>query len=187
MMASRVIPRVRGTVPRAAFVLIGAASAVRTFRVAVPRVATPARLLVRPGAVLPRRYLVISEPHEAKIYDFAAIKELVAHPRDDAVLVDVREPLEFAEGHIAHAVNVPYKTCPGALSLPEEDFEDYFGFAKPDPAKELVFYCLGGVRSLAAEELASTFGYEKRGNYLGLYEDWVANGGEVVKPPAPKL
>lgn len=113
---------------------------------------------------------------EAKLYTYNDVKDLVERPEahPNTVLIDVREPVEFEEGHIPGAHNVPFKSSPGALDLPAEDFEEIFGFPKPTKDQELVFYCLGGVRSAAAEELANAFGYSKRGNYVGSWEDWVA-------------
>lgn len=131
-----------------------------------------------------RQYSVLSLS-EAKLYNYKDIKELVEKPesRPNAVLIDVREPVEFEEGHIPGAHNVPFKSSPGALDLPAEDFEEIFGFAKPTKDQELVFYCLGGVRSTAAEELANTFGYSKRGNYVGSWEDWVAQQNRPSATP----
>ena len=125
----------------------------------------------------------LSESKEATPYDYAKVKAIVSNPEKhpDSILVDVREPVEFQEGHIPGAINLPFKSSPGALSLNQEEFQDTFGFDKPDKEKELVFYCLGGVRSTAAEELANTFGYEKRGNYKGSYEDWVSNENQAKK------
>lgn len=122
-----------------------------------------------------RNYSVISEECKAKHYDYKDIKQLVKNPSSDVMIVDVREPVEYQEGHIPGAINIPFKSNPGALGLSEEDFEENFGFEKPDPNRELVFYCLAGIRSTAAEDLARTFGYKKRGNYVGSYEDWVSN------------
>ncbi|KAI5958881.1 hypothetical protein KGF57_002315 [Candida theae] len=124
-----------------------------------------------------RTYSVLTESPEAKVYKYDDVKEIATNPskHPDSVLVDVREPVEYDDGHIPGAINVPFKSSPGALDLSEDDFLDNFGFEKPEKNKELVFYCLGGVRSTAAEELANTFGYKKRGNYVGSYEDWVAH------------
>lgn len=122
-----------------------------------------------------RSYSVIADECKAKIYDYNEIKNLSSNPSSEFMLVDVREPIEFEQGHIPGAINVPFKSNPGALGLSEEDFEENFGFTKPDPSKELIFYCLGGVRSTAAEDLAKTFGYTKRGNYIGSYEDWITH------------
>ncbi|CAX40216.1 thiosulfate sulfurtransferase, mitochondrial precursor, putative [Candida dubliniensis CD36] len=123
----------------------------------------------------PRFYSVLTESPEAKVYKYDDVKDVAVHPEKhpDSILVDVREPTEFGDGHIPGALNIPFKSSPGALDLPEEEFQEHFGFSKPSTDKELIFYCLGGVRSTAAEELANTFGYKKRGNYLGSWEDWV--------------
>lgn len=136
-----------------------------------------------------RLYSVLSQC-DAKLYQYEDIKKISAQPEKfpNTVLVDVREPVEFEEGHIPGALNVPFKSSPGAFDLPEEDFEESFGFQKPSKDKELVFYCLGGVRSTAAEELANSFGYAKRGNYVGSWEDWVTreNAPPAKAPVAEK-
>ncbi|ODQ80508.1 hypothetical protein BABINDRAFT_160781 [Babjeviella inositovora NRRL Y-12698] len=129
-----------------------------------------------------RSYSVISPESVAKLYNFEQMQKVVTAASPDVVLVDVREPSEFEAGHIPGAVNIPYKSSPGALDLRAEDFQDLFNFDKPAKDKELIFYCLGGVRSSAAEELANTFGYENRGNYLGSFEEWSRLGGDVVAP-----
>ncbi|EMG48090.1 RDL2 Thiosulfate sulfurtransferase RDL2 [Candida maltosa Xu316] len=129
-----------------------------------------------------RFYSVLTEAPEAKIYKYNDIKEVLAHPENhpDSVIVDVREPTEFGDGHIPGSINIPFKSSPGALDLSEEDFQENFGFPKPSTDKELIFYCLGGVRSTAAEELANTFGYKKRGNYVGSWEDWIQNENQTA-------
>ncbi|KAI3405000.2 hypothetical protein KGF56_002165 [Candida oxycetoniae] len=128
-----------------------------------------------------RFYSVLTETQEAKIYDYNKVKDIASNPQNhpDSILIDVREPVEFSDGHIPGAINIPFKSSPGALDLNPEEFQESFGFDKPDKDKELVFYCLGGVRSTAAEELANTFGYKKRGNYLGSYEDWLSHENSV--------
>ncbi|KAI5954444.1 RDL2 [Candida jiufengensis] len=130
--------------------------------------------LLQPFTTSKRSYSVLTESPEAKIYKYEDVKKITQNPEayPDSILIDVREPVEFSDGHIPGAINIPFKSSPGALDLNDDDFQENFGFSKPEEDKELVFYCLGGVRSTAAEELASTFGYKKRGNYLGSYEDW---------------
>ena len=95
---------------------------------------------------------------------------------------DVREPSEYADGYIPTAINIPVKSSPDAMFLPEEEFEDRFGFAKPPMDKELVFYCKAGVRSSAAAQLAKQVGYENVAEYKGSWMDWERNGGESSKP-----
>lgn len=148
---------------------IRAISLARTSHITFPKVTASVR------SVYPQRLYSVLTHSDAKPYKYEDIKAFVAAPADKAILVDVREPAEYAEGHIPGAVNVPFKSSPGAFGLSTEEFEESFGFAKPPKDTELIFYCLGGVRSTAAEELANSFGYAKRGNYAGSYEDWVTH------------
>lgn len=97
------------------------------------------------------------------------------------MLIDVREPHEYSEGHIPNAVNLPIQTSPDALFLPADDFQDKFGVPKPEAGTEVVFYCKAGVRSKAAAELARQLGYREVSEYPGSWLDWVKNGGEVSK------
>lgn len=57
------------------------------------------------------------------------------------VLLDVRTPKEFAEGHIEGAVNIDVKS---------DDFSEQIG--KLDKTKTYFIYCKSGVRALDATE-----------------------------------
>lgn len=146
-----------------------AMSLARASLITIPKVTASVR------SATPQRLYSVLTLADAKPYKYEDVKAFVAAPAEKALLVDVREPAEYAEGHIPGAVNVPFKSSPGAFGLSAEEFEESFGFAKPPKDTELIFYCLGGVRSSAAEELANSFGYSKRGNYAGSYEDWVTH------------
>lgn len=106
------------------------------------------------------------------------IKSLSSNPSPNRLLIDVREPSEFRAGAIPTAINLPIVSAPEALSLPIDEFEDRFGFAKPEAEKELVFYCKAGVRSSAAAQLALQNGYGKVGEYRGSWLDWEKNTKE---------
>ncbi|KAF2479488.1 Rhodanese-like domain-containing protein [Neohortaea acidophila] len=97
-------------------------------------------------------------------------------------MLDVREPSEVQAGHIPSAINVPVKSHPDAWHLPEEEFEDRFGFSKPNPDKEVIFYCRSGVRSSAAAQLAQQNGYQNISEYKGSWLDWQEKGGPASKP-----
>ncbi|KAI5368294.1 Putative Rhodanese-like domain-containing protein [Septoria linicola] len=117
-----------------------------------------------------------------KVYDFSQVQKLSESPSADIVLVDVREPSEYQAGYIPNAINLPIKSQPDALLLPEEEFEDRFGFEKPALDKEVVFYCKAGVRSSAAAQLAQQHGYQNIAEYRGSWMDWEKNGGSTSKP-----
>lgn len=99
------------------------------------------------------------------------------------VLIDVREPAEYEAGYIPTAINIPISSQPDALFLAPDEFQDRFGFIKPPPQKELVFYCKAGVRSSAAAQLALQHGYDKVGEYRGSWIDWSGKGAEISKGP----
>lgn len=76
------------------------------------------------------------------------------------VLVDVREPAEFAAGHIAGAVPVPLST---------------FNVARLPPGR-LVFYCAIGRRSAIAAESARKAGRDVAGHLGDGLTAWVGTG-----------
>lgn len=94
----------------------------------------------------------------------------------------MREPAEYEEGFIPGAINIPIKSQPDAMFLPEDEFEDRFGFSKPEMAKEVVFYCKSGVRSSAAAQLAQQHGYKNVSEYRGSWMDWRKQGGKEERP-----
>ncbi|KAK7180476.1 rhodanese-like domain-containing protein [Paraphaeosphaeria sporulosa] len=105
------------------------------------------------------------------------VLSIVENPSSSTILIDVREPAEFAANSIPTSLNVPITSQPDALLLSEEDFEDRFGFQKPPKEKNVVFFCKAGVRSSAAAQLAKLAGYTKVGEYRGSWLDWERNGG----------
>jgi rhodanese-related sulfurtransferase len=80
------------------------------------------------------------------------------------VVVDVREPHEFAAGHI-----------PGAVLNPLSAFDPS---ALPSD-KRVVFSCAAGVRSLRAIEFAQAAGRDIREHYKGGFKDWAAAGEPI--------
>ncbi|KAF2101434.1 Rhodanese-like protein [Rhizodiscina lignyota] len=119
-----------------------------------------------------------SEVQKPKVYNFEDIQSLSSSPSPSRILIDVREPAELsASGTIPTAINIPVTSQPDALALPPDEFYDRFGFDKPSPEAEVVFYCKAGVRSSAAAQLALQNGYEKVGNYRGSWLDWEKRGG----------
>ena len=74
----------------------------------------------------------------------------------DAVLVDVREAGEYAEGHIPGSVNLP----PDGFRTPEA--------VLPDPSTPLFLYCYTGIRSARAAKLLAAKGYQNVTNIGGL-------------------
>src|SRR6266568_3059464 len=105
------------------------------------------------------------------------VREQLAHQHEagadqqDVVLVDVREKLEWNEGHI-----------PGALHVPRGFLELQIEEAVPDTSKTVVLYCAGGVRSLIAGTTLQQMGYKDVISMSGGFGQWKANGYSFVQP-----
>ena len=126
-----------------------------------------------------------AEPTQSKIYSYQDILAHTSSPDPNRILIDVREPSELqATGYIPTAINIPITSSPDAFFLPETEFEDRFGFRRPGPDAEVVFYCKSGVRSKAAARMARQaeprFG-GRVGEFPGSWKEWEANGGAVAR------
>lgn len=89
-----------------------------------------------------------------------------------AIIIDVRRPEEFKEGHIKGAVNANWQNQEAFIAKTE----------KLDKSKPVYVYCLGGVRSDKAADYLSKIGFK---NVIGLdggIKAWNDAGKPVVKP-----
>lgn len=67
-----------------------------------------------------------------------------------AILVDVRSPQEFAEGHLENAI-----------SLPEYEINKRVNNILPDKLQMIIVYCSTGHRSQKAQVTLQRLGYQK--------------------------
>ncbi|CAK7228536.1 Thiosulfate sulfurtransferase rdl2, mitochondrial [Sporothrix curviconia] len=133
-------------------------------------------------SLLARRAYSSSAPADHKIWSFEDMQKLVKKPESSIVIIDAREPAELKDtGRIPGAINIPVTTAPDGFFLPDEEFEDRFGFARPDRDTEVIFYCKAGVRSRAAAGLAKEAGWTKVGEYPGSWLDWSGKGGPIER------
>jgi len=100
-----------------------------------------------------------------------SVDDLASRSAAPPLIVDVREPQEFATGTIVGAVLIPRGVL--ASTIVE---------AAPDLATEIVLLCSHGNRSaLAAKELQD-LGYRTVASLAGGFTAWRASGGEAVLP-----
>jgi rhodanese-related sulfurtransferase len=92
----------------------------------------------------------------------------------ETLILDVREPDEFAEGNIPKSVNVPVSVLQEALELTDADFASKYGFKKPSKDTSIVLYCRSGRRSTRACDVITPLGFTKLRNYTGGWMDWAA-------------
>jgi glyoxylase-like metal-dependent hydrolase (beta-lactamase superfamily II)/rhodanese-related sulfurtransferase len=89
------------------------------------------------------------------------------------VVIDVREPVEYARGHVPRAINVPQADLADRLDeLPRD--------------RQLVLICQGGYRSLRAAQFLKQMGFDRVASVAGGTAAWVAAGNPVDHgEPAP--
>ena len=96
------------------------------------------------------------------------IDELKRGLNDGSILlVDVREPHEFAAGHIPSSISHPLSAFDPS-ALPAAD------------GKRIVFSCASGVRSVRAIEFAQAAGLTLNEHYRGGFKDWIASGEPIA-------
>ncbi len=96
------------------------------------------------------------------------------------VLIDVREPGEYAQGHLPDAVNLPRgvlefaihahpaMACVASQSLAQQD-------------RTLVLYCLSGGRSALAADSLQALGFRDVRSLAGGFEAWRNAGHPVTR------
>jgi adenylyltransferase/sulfurtransferase len=89
---------------------------------------------------------------------------------DPVVVIDVRDPDEYRDGHLEPASNISR----GFL-------EFRVATAVSDPKTPVVLYCQTGLRSVLAAKALKELGYENVINLQGGYQKWVQSGFPVVR------
>jgi len=87
------------------------------------------------------------------------------------LILDVRSPKEYAEGHIPGSVNIPYDQLADHLSE--------LHAAKTD---EIVVHCASGYRAGKAEKVLHEAGYSDVRDLDGHMNGWKAGGYPIEKP-----
>ena len=85
----------------------------------------------------------------------------VEHRDPESLLIDVREPVEYAAGHV-----------PGAINLPQADLADRLGELPRD--RPLLLICQGGYRSLRAAQFLCQMEFPHVASVAGGTAAWAA-------------
>lgn len=92
-------------------------------------------------------------------------KALMENKPGSFVLVDVREPNEFAEGHIPGAINIPMTNFAAASRL--------------DRNRKIIIYCITGARSYTAYRKLKKLSFPDIGQIT--FEEWKEAGFPIEK------
>ena len=112
---------------------------------------------------------LLVSPRSETTLSAAAFAEALEEP--GTVLLDVRTPAEFAEGHLEGAIN---------LDMSAGGFEA--AIADLDPAVPYAVYCRSGNRSARALAVMEHLGFEHAFHLDGGIGAWERSGRPVVTP-----
>ncbi len=103
------------------------------------------------------------------------VLQLVEAPREDVLILDVRTPGEFAQGHV-----------PGAVNIPHTEIAAHLDELAPYREKEIILYCRSGRRAGIAADILKKNGFTHLAHMEGDMMGWTANGLPVEKAEAVK-
>ena len=86
------------------------------------------------------------------------------------VILDVRTPQEYAEGHLAHATNIDFNGSDFAQKI-----------SKLDKSKSYLVYCHSGHRSASAVAIMKSQSFQTIYNLDGGITKWTADKKPIVK------
>jgi rhodanese-related sulfurtransferase len=133
-----------------------------------------------PGCALAQNYpptvsqLVSAAKKHIRTIDLATFKSAFDQS-DLGLIIDVREPGEYADGYIPGAVNVPR----GVIEL---RIWAYVGFPdKTDMSRKITLYCGSGVRCILAAKSLQDLGFSDVTAADMRIGDWAKAGYPLVK------
>ena len=104
------------------------------------------------------------------IQEISPQETAAALDRGDTLLIDVRDPGEWQEGHI-----------PGATNFSRGTVELEIEGAAPDLSMPIITHCGGGGRSALAAESLQRMGYTNVKSMAGGFKAWKAAGLPTTK------
>ena len=91
---------------------------------------------------------------------------------ETSLILDVREPAEYAAGHLPGAFNIPRGVLEFKIGS-HPDFQD-----KQDAY--IIVYCQSGGRSALATEVLNKMGFNHAVSMAGGFKAWTESGNKVV-------
>jgi phage shock protein E len=119
---------------------------------------------------MPRSFMDLANDARSRIREIDAETAARAISTGAAVVVDVREPDEFRQGHLPGAVNIPRGVA--EMGVPQ---------AVPDHTARIIVYCAGGNRSALVADNLRQMGYESVESLAGGIQGWVRSGQSLAR------
>ena len=116
--------------------------------------------------------------------DFVQLRKSI-ESNDTLTIIDVRDPEDVvSKGIVPKSYNVPANHIVGqqkAFELSNPIFKHYYGPDKPSKDEYFVIICTRGIRADSVVEYLKSLGYSNAIIYPGSFDDWAANGGDIIK------
>ncbi len=93
------------------------------------------------------------------------VLQLRETPREDVLILDVRTPAEFAQGHV-----------PGAVNIPHTEVAEHLDELAPYRDKEVIVYCRSGHRAGIAADILKKNGFTNLAHLEGDMMGWMGKG-----------
>jgi sulfur-carrier protein adenylyltransferase/sulfurtransferase len=116
---------------------------------------------------------MIAEARQAVPEEGPADLQRRLRAREPVVVIDVRDPDEYRDGHIE-----------GATNISRGFLEFRVGTVASDPETPVVLYCQTGLRSVLAGKALKELGYKNVINLQGGYQKWAQSGLPTVREEA---
>jgi rhodanese-related sulfurtransferase len=111
---------------------------------------------------------------QVKIIGMEEYRKIVESP-GAALIVDVREPHEYAAGHVPGSINIP-------RGVVESQIFDHVGVSgKADMERPIVLQCQSGKRASLAAQSLEGLGFTRTTAVVMSLEDWQKAGNPFVK------
>lgn len=102
----------------------------------------------------------------------AALRQRLHAPRNELVLIDVREPFEWEWGYIEDSLLIPLG-------------EIWQRVGSLDPRKEIILICAEGLRSSTAASILLHHDFPRAGNVPGGIGNWLTANYPTIRLPKP--
>lgn len=93
---------------------------------------------------------------------------------ETSLILDVREPTEYASGHLPWAFNIPRGVLEFNITK-HPDFQD-------QQSTHIIVYCQSGGRSALATEILNKMGYTNAVSMAGGIKAWIDSGNRIINP-----
>jgi rhodanese-related sulfurtransferase len=113
-------------------------------------------------------------PKHVKTIGMEEYRKVVENP-GSALIIDVREPREYAAGHVPGAINIP-------RGVIESQIWNHVGSAeKADVERPIVLQCQSGKRATLAAQTLGELGFTQTSAVIMSLDEWKQSGNPFVK------